>query len=364
MRRNESLGRLPALDGIRAIAVLLVMGYHAGLGGFSGGQAGVDVFFVLSGFLITTLLLQERRVTLGIRLGAFYMRRVLRLYPALIAAVILAIALAALKVPVFGATFASFRATSKAVPFALLYTMNVARATGWSSGGFLGHTWSLAIEEQFYLVWPIVVIAVMRRRGRASTLGWIALTCAIASALIRAALQARGFDPEMLYNATFSHVDGIFAGSALGVLWSCRPDLIRRLARPALVASAIAIALVVIVRGRSMNTYGFATVVIATVVVVSNLVTRRDAQLARMMGHPLLTAIGRRSYGLYLYHWPIFLFIGIHTRRILLLGFGLSFAAAWISYALIEQPFLRLKRRWAIPTDSLAARATEPNPIP
>ena len=148
------------------------MGFHAGIAGFHGGRAGVDVFFVISGFLITTLLLVERDRSGRIGLGAFYMRRVLRLYPALLAAVAGALLLAYLKMPVFDASSASFDDTLEGTPFALFYTMNLARAADWSSGGFLGHTWSLAIEEQFYLVWPVVVILVLRRRrARAARLG-------------------------------------------------------------------------------------------------------------------------------------------------------------------------------------------------
>ena len=220
---DRSLGHLRSLDGLRAVAVLVVMAFHAGIAGFHGGRAGVDVFFVISGFLITTLLLVERDRSGRIGLGAFYMRRALRLYPALLVAVAGALLLAYLKMPVFGASSASFDSTLEGTPFALFYTMNVARAAEWSNGGFLGHTWSLAIEEQFYLVWPVVVILVLRRRGPA-LLGWLALACAVTSAVLRTGLDAAGIDPELLYNATFSHVDGIFAGCALGVLWHLRPD--------------------------------------------------------------------------------------------------------------------------------------------
>jgi peptidoglycan/LPS O-acetylase OafA/YrhL len=342
------LGRIPALDGARAIAVLLVMGYHAGIAGFEGGRAGVDVFFVLSGFLITALLLEERTRHGAIRLGAFYMRRVLRLYPALVVATLLALALSALKVPIFGGSSSSFRSTLEAAPFALLYTANIPRAAGWSGGGYLGHTWSLSIEEQFYLLWPLVVIVVMRRRLTPVVLGWIALGCAIASAVLRAGLDLAGYSSEMLYNATFSHVDGIFAGCALAVLWAIRPDAIAWLARPALTLLAVTAATIVIIDGRNMNVYGFVVVVTATLVVLCDLLARRSSMLSVSLSHPALVAVGRRSYGLYLYHWPIFLFIGIDTRpHILALGFGASFAAAWMSYAWIEVPFLRMKDRWA-----------------
>ena len=116
------------------------------------------------------------------------------------------------------------------IPFALLYTMNIRRALG-TGGGYLGHVWSLAIEEQFYLVWPALVVFMLRRQRSTALLGWIALACALASAALRSGLDLAGFDPEMLYNATYSHVDGIFAGCALAVLWNVRPRA-RRAARP------------------------------------------------------------------------------------------------------------------------------------
>ncbi|HEV7535564.1 MAG TPA: acyltransferase, partial [Acidimicrobiia bacterium] len=196
VERRQRFGHVRPLDGLRAVAVLLVLGYHAGVPGFVGGRAGVDMFFVLSGFLITSLLLDEHRLTGGIRLGAFYARRALRLYPALLVAVTGALTLAFLKMPVFHASAASLRDTLHGIPFTLFYTMNVARATGWTNGGLLGHAWSLAIEEQFYLVWPVAVILLFRRRADRARIGWIALACAVASAALRSGLAHAGVNSE------------------------------------------------------------------------------------------------------------------------------------------------------------------------
>jgi len=362
MKTNPPRGHVRPLDGLRAVAVLLVLGYHAGLPGFVGGRAGVDVFFVISGFLITSILLDEHRRTGAVRLRAFYLRRVLRLYPALVVAVAGAVCLAALKMPVFHASAATLRATFQGTPFALFYTMNIARATGWTGGGLLGHTWSLAIEEQFYLVWPVVVILTLRRRTDPARLGWIALACALASAGLRAGLNAAGFDSEMLFNATFSHVDGVFAGCAFAVLWSLRPDLVRRVTRPALTAAAIGVGGGVMVWGQQMNTIGFLLVVVATVVVLADLLTRPASRLSRALSHRTAVELGRRSYGIYLYHWPIFIFLGLSTPfHAVTLGIPLSLAAAWISYAVVEAPFLALKRRWDSRSDS--RRIEEPEPV-
>jgi peptidoglycan/LPS O-acetylase OafA/YrhL len=343
---SPGLRHQPALDGLRAVAVLLVMAYHIKLPGFHGGRAGVDMFFVLSGFLITALLLDEHAQTGRIRLRAFYMRRILRLYPALIAAAALAVGLAALRMPIFDAGSRALRTTLEGSPFALLYTMNIARAAGWTGGGFLAHTWSLAIEEQFYLVWPPIVLLVMRR-SRPALVGGIALLCALTSAVLRAGLYGAGVATSVLFNATFSHVDGIFAGCALGVAWTVRRDIVRRIAHPIAAAGAAIAAIVVIVHGQNMYTYGFLVVVIATVLVSAHLLTRPESRMSALLSTRAPVAIGKRSYGLYLYHWPIFLFIGADTRPVMLvLAFGSSFAAAWLSYRLIETPFLRMKQRW------------------
>ena len=341
------LGGVPALDGLRGVAVLLVMAYHAKIPGFDGGNAGVDVFFVLSGFLITTLLLEERATAGSIRLGAFYMRRVLRLYPALVAACIVATVLAALKIKVFDASTSSLSTTVEAVPFALFYTMNFARALDWTGGGFLGHTWSLAIEEQFYLVWPLVVIVVLRRRTE-SAIGWIALVCAVGSAILRLSLQLGGAEPETLYNFTLTHVDGIFLGCAVAVMRRTVPGMFRRLGSMRLAVLAIAGAAAMVLVGKSMNSYGFAVVVATSALLVAHLLSQPDSSIVTALSHRVPVEIGRRSYGLYLYHWPIFLFLGVDTRVwMVMLGFGASFAAAWLSYAIVEEPFLRLKARWS-----------------
>ena len=358
MSTAPRLGRVPALDGLRAIAVLLVMWFHTVGKDFSGGRAGVDVFFVLSGFLITALLLEERDAHGGISLRNFYMRRVLRLYPALVVAIAGALVLAAARIPIFDASSHALRETAKMTPFTLLYTINIPRALDISGGGYLGHAWSLAIEEQFYLVWPIVVILLLRSRHEVAV-GWVALGCAVASTLSRTVLDLAGYSSEMVYNATFSHVDGIFAGCALAVFWRRRPDLVGRLSGPTTSILAVVVAGVVIGWGEYMNEYGFAVVVMATTVVVADIVTDRTSSHAEWLSHPAAVAIGRRSYGLYLYHWPIFLFIGIDTRpHMLALGYGATFAAAWISYRWIEQPFLAKKGRWSSSRAAPAAPAS------
>jgi peptidoglycan/LPS O-acetylase OafA/YrhL len=349
-RASTTLGYLPALDGIRAVAVLAVMGYHAGLPGFAGGSAGVDVFFVISGFLISTLLLEEWAARGTVQLRAFYVRRALRLLPALLTAIAVALALAALKILVFDASSESLQATVEGTPFALLYTMNFARALDWTEGGFLGHTWSLSIEEQFYLLWPLVVIALVARTTprNLSAVGRLALVAALASAAGRAVASGFGVSDAFLYDFTVTHVDGILAGCALAVFWRLGSSIVVALGRPSLLGASLVLAVSVVAVGRSMIVLGYVTIVLCTVVAISTLLRDRAGWFAAVMSAAPLVWVGRRSYGLYLYHWPIFLFIGIDTRpHIVVAAFGASFALAAASYRFVERPALALKRRWA-----------------
>jgi len=163
------------------------------------------------------LLLVEHDRRGKIDLRSFWMRRALRLYPALVVAIAGALLLAWLKMPIFGATNRSLVETLKAVPFTLFYTMNIPRAAGWSGGGMLGHAWSLAIEEQFYLIWPVVAVVLLKRRYGVIRVAQIAAVGAVDSAALRAGLDAGGVRSELLHNATFSHIDGVLAGCALAV---------------------------------------------------------------------------------------------------------------------------------------------------
>ncbi len=285
-KQCERLGHVPALDGIRAIAVVLVLAFHANLPGFRGGRAGVDVFFVLSGFLITSLLLVEHDRRDKIDLRSFWMRRALRLYPALIVAIAGALFLAWLKMPVFGATNRSFLETLKAVPFTLFYTMNIPRAAGWSGGGMLGHAWSLAIEEQFYLIWPVVAVALLKRRRGAVRMAQIAVVGAVVSAALRAGMDAAGVRSELLYNATFSHIDGVLAGCALAVGWAMYRGTVRKFGHPILPPVIAIVGTVIIIRGKDMNTYGFAVIVMLTILLIIDVLARPESLTARALAHP------------------------------------------------------------------------------
>ncbi|HQR78682.1 MAG TPA: acyltransferase family protein [Actinomycetota bacterium] len=364
------MGYLPGLDGIRAIAVLAVLLYHSGVPGVPGGFLGVDVFFVLSGFLISSLLLQEIERTSAVSFGQFYLRRARRLLPALLAT----LALSSVLVLVFARDAAAqFRHDALA---SLAYGTNwwyvIQDLSYFEAMGrppMLQHLWSLAVEEQFYLLWPLCLVALYRWRGRPGV-GRIALSAALFSTLLMALgsfiwnLPAAG-DASRLYFGTDTHAMGLLLGAALATVW--RPGALpRNVAAPArVVLWTIALAAVALLLGIFHNVGeaspwlyrgGFLVVSGVTAVIVA-LAGHPAIGFGRLLAVQPMRYIGERSYGLYLYHWPIF----VVTRPGIDLPFegvpawivrmGLTFAVAELSYRYLEVPVRhgalgRTWRRW------------------
>jgi peptidoglycan/LPS O-acetylase OafA/YrhL len=310
----------PALDGLRGIAVLAVIGYH--LGYLRGGFLGVDIFFVLSGYLITSILLEERYRTGGIRLGAFWARRARRLLPALL---LLLVALAAWNVH---RPFSNLRGDGLAT---LFYVANWHLIGGQSyfaqfaSPSPLRHTWSLAIEEQFYIVWPLVA-AWFAAKAR---FVWGVAAAIVGSAILQAVLY-RPADPSAAYYNTFARAHEIFVGALVALLGA---KLIGKLAWPAFLLVLAAIAFLpdraaIYYRGGSVV---FA--VLAAAVVVGQ---------PRILASKPLRALGTISYGVYLWHWPVFLIvtpaIGVRGALLNVVRVALTLAIATVSYHLVEQP--------------------------
>jgi peptidoglycan/LPS O-acetylase OafA/YrhL len=199
---------VPALDGLRGLAVVVVMIYHAAPELLPGGFLGVELFFVLSGFLITSLLLKEHDRS-GIQLGRFYMRRALRLTPALI--VMLASVVLLSWVALSGD---AFRNTVSDAAFSLTYIFNWVRASDPGRSSFLGHTWSLCIEEQFYLLWPLLLpaITMIGRRDRLTE----RLLVAVAAIVLWRMVLSNFASPMRIYNGLDTRADGLLLGCALG----------------------------------------------------------------------------------------------------------------------------------------------------
>jgi len=208
------LGYRPALDGIRAIAIVLVLGFHTGLLG--GGFLGVDLFFVLSGFLITGLLVEEWDRYQEISLAGFYTRRMRRLFPALVLTLV-GVGVLYLALPGVNHGIGYWPTVASVAAYSSNWLAAFGSHGSWASLGMLGHTWSLAIEEQFYLVWPIVVLVLLRRRWPAGPIIIALLAGAAASEALRWLVWMDSYSIGA-YTRTDTHADGLLLGCALGLL--------------------------------------------------------------------------------------------------------------------------------------------------
>jgi peptidoglycan/LPS O-acetylase OafA/YrhL len=350
--------RLPylrGLDGVRALAVIAVLLYHGGLG-VLGGFLGVETFFVLSGFLITGLLLAEWRQNGSIKLTRFWLRRARRLLPALLLLLLGTALLVALLLP---QETGQLRTDILA---ALSYVMNWHLIVGQQSyfdpalrPPLLQHLWSLAIEEQFYLLWPFIFGIGMRYLRRTGFLLALLGTSAASLALM-AAIADPGADPSRVYYGTDTRASALLIGSALALLWSpwhSAPSAGRGvgLAVDMLGLAALSGLLLSYLRLFEYHPLlyrgGFALVSLATAAVIVA-VTHPGARLMpTLLGWKPLTWIGLRSYGIYLWHWPIFMmtrpYIDVSLDGWQL--FGLRCAAvlllAELSFRFVELPIRR-----------------------
>jgi peptidoglycan/LPS O-acetylase OafA/YrhL len=348
--------RLPyvaALDGVRALAVAGVVLYHAGVAWMPGGYLGVDVFFVLSGFLITSLLLTEHRSAGRIDLRRFWVRRARRLLPAAFLVIGVSVLAVALIAP---GDLARTRADAVA---SFVYANNWYQLLAdhsyfeaFERPSLLRHLWSLAVEEQFYLLWPLALGVCLGRLGSRRTV-WITLAAAVGSAVLMAVLVAR--DPTRVYYGTDTHASGLLVGALLAFAWPLgrMQAPARRSARVVLDAGA-GLALVALVA--AMTTWtdydngvyrgGLAAVAIVTAVLVAG-VTHPATYAGRWLGTAPLVWIGKRSYGIYLWHWPVMALTrpGVDLswpRPLLVLAqVALTVALAAASYRWVEQPFRR-----------------------
>jgi peptidoglycan/LPS O-acetylase OafA/YrhL len=359
--------RRPTLDGIRAVAILAVIAYHFGYDWSPGGFLGVDVFFVLSGYLITSLLLSERERTGRIALVAFWVRRAKRLLPALFV-------LLAVVVFWIGANTSPFELALRRddVLSSLFYWANwhfIASGEDYFaqfiSASPVRHTWSLAIEEQFYLAWPIVCsIALWITRGKRKLIGAICVVGILGSAIAMFLLYTPA-DPSRAYYGTDARAHQLLIGALLAVLMTqLRSDRLKPMA--AVMGPTAALVLVIAI-GLLPDTapvyYQGLSVVLAlvTATLVWALEVAPDSLLSRCVGLRPMAWIGEISYGLYLWHWPIALAIdhasgpftllpqsvGLDVQRLLL-----TFGVATVSYYLIEQPI----RQSRMPTIGASAR--------
>jgi peptidoglycan/LPS O-acetylase OafA/YrhL len=349
----------PALDGVRALAVAAVLIFHGYPGWLPGGFLGVDAFFVLSGFLITSLLLSERERTGRISLARFWARRARRLLPALLL-VLVAVAVLA-RYTLAAEELAALRRDALA---ALGYVANwrmVYRGGDYfaqtAAASPLQHTWSLGIEEQFYLAWPLLLVFLFRRRPAVLA---AAATGVVASGVATASLYRPAADPGRVYYGTDTRAGALLLGCALAAVLADRP-VSQRSRRVIAVVGALG---AVTVTGAWLRASGgdawlyrggLTGLGLAVAAVLAHLVTAPDARAARVLSLPPLVWLGRISYGVYLWHWPLFL--ALTADRLGFAGPGLfavrvavTLLAATASYHLVERPI----RDGRVPTRVLA----------
>jgi peptidoglycan/LPS O-acetylase OafA/YrhL len=372
------VSRFAGLDGLRAIAVLLVMVFHLSPGFVPGGYLGVDVFFVISGFLITALLLREKSTTGRIRLSSFWRRRARRLLPAL-GLLLLACGTAAWAVG--GDVLIGLgRQLLGAVSFSSNW---LAIADGHSyfdetTPELFRNLWSLAVEEQFYLLWPLAVLGLLLLKDRRIRLAVVA-ACAIGSGIAMALVYLPGGDATRVYYGTDTHSFGLALGAVLAILhhdWSSVVESLSRRMRGALqVVGALSVGALLVVSTVMPAELAFAyRGGLALVAVLSALAIAGSVVPGSILGRALdlspLRWIGERSYGLYLWHWPVYVLLagalatwprsGAAGWALGAIALTITVVAAALSYRFVEQPIRRGGFRGALRTLTNGVRASTP----
>ncbi len=340
------------LDGLRGVAVLLVLAYHAQVSWVRGGYLGVSLFFTLSGFLITSILIRNHlRRRAGLR--PFWMRRIRRLMPAAF--------LALAGIVLFGATVVTHQQAERLpgdVLAAATWTTNwrfilngTSYADLFSSPSPVQHFWSLAIEEQLYLLLPVGLLLLSRRRYSARRTALALGGVALAGTAWMAFLQTRGVGFDRLYYGTDTRMAELLAGAVLAVVVSRVGTGFSDFARRALVTiGVVGFAVIVgagLVESRTdPNLYrgGFLVFALASCAAILG-VLAGNGPLRAALSVPPLPFVGRISYGLYLYHFPIYLWLdgprtGLSGWQLLALRLAVTFAIAIASYRFVEQPIL------------------------
>ena len=355
---TPTLSYVPALDGVRAISIIGIMANHNGLGWAAGGFISVNVFFVLSGFLITSLLLKEWTRSGTVSLRRFWARRARRLLPALFVLLVGIAVYAWLIAP--ADTRSALRGDSLAT---LLYVGNWHQiVTGQSYfaqtavSSPLLHTWTLAIEEQFYLIWPLVVVGMLRWRRSVRPLLVLTVVAAVASAVEMALLFHGGADPSRLYYGTDTRAQDLLIGAVVAMALvhrgPARTPQGKRTMSWLVVGGAVVFA-VEWIRLNETSAFpyrgGFLLADLMVGVVILGCVQAPTGLPARMLGWRPLVWIGKISYGLYLWHWPVILVMT--SARTGLQGWPLFLArsAVAVGFAAASSTFVELPiRRGAI----------------
>lgn len=350
--KQFNLFYVPELDGIRGIAILLVMLFHIGTPIFKGGFIGVDVFFVLSGFLITSLLLKEYDNHQKIALKNFYVRRALRLAPALII-LLSTIAL----VSIFTLNYDLAKENINSILITLFYSANWVRAFNLREMGLLNHTWSLSIEEQFYIIWPFLLIILLKITKSRKHLFAVVALLTIFSWTLRIILQLKGFSADRLYNGLDTRADALLIGCILSIiLFSNLINLKSKITLSltkyiGIIALLSYICILPFISWSSWHYFIWLAflIQILTAFLILYVFISGDNFLKRFLRLKPLVWIGSISYGLYLWHDPVFEMIRMKEYSLWIIavtGFIITFSTAFLSFYFIEKPILKLKSKF------------------
>ena len=345
-RFREVLARryFPALDGLRAVAVMaVIIGHHSYPVSWVPADLGVSAFFVLSGFLITRLLMREEASTGTISLRMFYARRTLRIFPAYYAFLLLSFVLDSIQ----GSRWSAWLGIS-----ALTYTVNYFNAFNRHPSNSISHAWSLGVEEQFYLLWPLGFI-LLARRGRRALITGVSIVALLAVAW-RSHLMLKGADVAYLYNAFDTRFDNLAVGCLLALAADSTlvADGAERLARRAWYP-LVTLGLLLGSRWLTPEAYhysaGFTINAVLVAVLIAQLLQLYVHPLWSWLEHPVTRYLGAISYPMYLYHqWGDS--VGRHTvsgkPAVFAVGLAATIALATGSYFVIERPFQRLRHRF------------------
>lgn len=355
----------PAIDGLRGFACLLVVWFHASF--FANainpdvpklyynlsllGQAGVDLFFVLSGFLITGILMDTAREKNVLK--KFYIRRSLRIFPLYYGFLsIFAICVV---------LFVGVHELKDLIPY-LFYLQNLSELHRLDTYQYLNHTWSLAVEEQFYLIWPVMFLALYKKSVKAAII--LCVTAFVLSLILRYAMIEAGY-PKLAYTFVLSHLDGLTIGAFLSIIWRHYACILSQYKDILKIVIAILFFLSIL-NFLTAEDVGILIVgVQATImsllfgcVLVLIITGKNDAPINKMFSSRMLRHMGKISYGLYVFHSPIMIFIGYKLYHyqwgywanhiiLLAIGGGLAYGISIISYRFYEAPILKLKYKYA-----------------